>query len=341
VPCRPITVSGFKRYVQLPNGLCRPLPQECPDDHRSGLAAALWPPATLITLSAALRLAVVADHEGGHLELEVAVSLACRGQPEPLASACIVSLPAEAIAPQWRQDGELRRIFDRAHPRTSALITDLSRRVEQYLAVLRAGESTAEIGTAGQVLDILNRELATADRMRREWIAGQGRVIRSGTADLTIDDLVPLDTRPQQLAADLAVPPGTADKLARDYGVLVARVKSAPSGRSGAGPATVAVYRRTPQDLPDLGSPGADQPWQRDESLSHLHLVEEGDATGHVMPADAAVLAALAPDTARCRLDLLMAGDECTQLAATHARAGELQALENATRLVRIPRQRS
>jgi hypothetical protein len=298
-------------------------------------------PTTLITLSAAVRLAVVADPEGGHLEPEVAVSLAPRGQPEPLASAVVVPLPTGLPMPQWHSEGELCRIFNRAHPKTSALITDLSLRVEQYLAVLRMGESTTEIVTVGQVLGIVNRELAAADRMRREWIAGQGRAIRASTGDLTIDDLVLLETCPNELPVETAVPAGIATTLAADYGVLVARVESPPTGPSGAGPATVAVYRRAPRDLPDVGPADADQPWRRDDSLSHLHLMEEDEGSGHAMPDDAAVLAALAPDTARCQLDLLMASDECTQLAATHARAGELEALENATRLVRIPRQRS
>lgn len=297
-------------------------------------------PTTLITLSAAVRLAVVADPDGGHLEPEVAVSLASRGQPEPLASAVVVPLPGAGAQPAWRAEGMLRKAFDQAHPKTSALILDLSLRAEQYLAVLRMGESTNEIVTVGQVLDIVNRELAAADRMRREWIAGQGRAIRSNTVDLTIDDLVPLETCPPELPAHLSTPPGIAATLASDYGVLVARVEPPPSP-SGSVPATVAVYRRAPRDLPDVGSPADDQPWIRDDALSHLHLVEEDDAGGYPMPDDAAVLAALAPDTARCQLDLLMASDECTQLAATHARAGELQALENATRLVRIPRQRS
>lgn len=302
-------------------------------------------PTTLITLSAQVRLAVVADSEGGHLEPEVAVSLASRGQPEPLASAVVVPLPGatedgRADAPDWRGPGTLRRAFDDAHPKTSALILDLSLRAEQYLAVLRMGESTHEIVTVGQVLDIVNRELAAADRMRREWIAGQGRAIRSNTVDLTVDDLVPLETCPAELPADLATPPGIAQTLARDYGVLVARVEP-PASPAGVVPATVAVYRRAPRDLPDVAGSAEDQPWVRDDSLSHLHLVEEDDAVGYPMPDDGAVLAALAPDTARCQLDLLMASDECTQLAATHARAGELQALENATRLVRIPRQRS
>jgi hypothetical protein len=298
-------------------------------------------PTTLITLSAALRLAVVADAEGGHLEPEVAVSLASRGQPEPLASAVVVPLPAVADGPVWREPGMLRRSFDQAHPKTSALILDLSLRAEQYLAVLRMGESTSEIVTVGQVLDIVNRELAAADRMRREWIAGRGRAIRANTVDLTIDDLVPLESCPAELPADLAVPPGIAATLARDYGVLVARVEPPPSGPAGSIPATVAVYRRAPRELPDVVAQAEGRPWIRDDALSHLHLVEEDDAVGYPMPDDGAVLAALTPDIARCQLELLMASDECTQLAATHARAGELQALENATRLVRIPRQRT
>lgn len=297
-------------------------------------------PTTLITLSAAVRLAVVADPKGGHLEPEVAVSLASRGQQEPLASAVVVPLPSTVAKPAWSGDGMLRQAFDRAHPKTSALILDLSLRAEQYLAVLRMGESTSEIVTVGQVLDIVNRELAAADRMRREWIAGQGRAIRANTVDLTIDDLVPLETCPAQLPATLATPPGIAATLARDYGVLVARVEPPPSP-GGSVPATVAVYRRAPRELPDVGATADEQEWIRDDALSHLHLVEEDDAAGYPMPDDAAVLAALTPDTARCQLELLMASDECTQLAATHARAGELQALENATRLVRIPRQRS
>ena len=64
-------------------------------------------PTTLITLSAAVRLAVVADPRGGHLEPEVAVSLASRGQPEPLASARVVPLPAGASQPSWRGEGML------------------------------------------------------------------------------------------------------------------------------------------------------------------------------------------------------------------------------------------
>ena len=74
----------------------------------------------------------------------------------------------------WTRPGSLRTAFDRSHRRTAALIADLSARAEQFLAGMRMGDGPAEVETFGSALAVVERELAAADRMRREWIAAQG-----------------------------------------------------------------------------------------------------------------------------------------------------------------------
>lgn len=295
-------------------------------------------PTALITVSAAVRLTVVADAKGGHLEPEVAIALATRGQSRPLASASTVAATPGA---SWLIEGNLRATFDRQHPKTASLIMDLSMRAEQYLSVLRMGEDVSEIATCGRVLSILNEQLAAADRMRREWLAAQGRGLRAHTQDLTHEDLVTLTSCPSELPAEVTIPSAAAQMLADNYGVLFARVESASANPAVAVPATMAVFRRAPIGHPDIKAPGADDPWVRDNALSHVHLVDDDTLAGYEMPQDGTVKAALAPDLAQIQLDLLMASDECTQLAATHARAEELAMLESASRLVRLPGQRS
>jgi hypothetical protein len=295
-------------------------------------------PTSALTLSATVRMAVVVDDKGGHLEPQVTVSLSAPWRPTPLTSARTVgdlggldalhgTVPASAVA------GSLRTAFDRAHPRTFALITDLSERSAQFLAGLRMSEHAADVVEIGRALEVVHRELAAADRMRREWIARQGKQLRTGEWDLTAGDVLSLDACPAVLSPSVELPDGLAAELARDYGVLVAiGGDDTDNQRHGGGHAVLAIYRRTPDVLPYYPTQDADRPWLRDDALSRLRLLDADEIIGSVpvprRPVDAEVAPPLSA-IAQLQLDLLDASDEYTRLAATHSRAEELAALQN------------
>ncbi|WP_088287693.1 hypothetical protein [Kineosporia sp. A_224] len=305
--------------------------------------------ATALTVGTTLRLAVVSDDRGGHLEPEVVVSLGSLARVRPVASA--QSVPVEVGSPAWTVPGSLRRVFDKAHPRTAALAADLAARAEQFLAGLRMSEDLSEVVTIGQALEVVHRELAAADRMRREWVAGQGHDVRTSTWDLGADDLLPVEGAPRTLPAGTALPSETADALAREYGVLVALTGG--ESDSALGGSAVAVYRRPPAGLPEGATAVADDVWRRDDALSHLQLIETSGAhpvapgvvpaprapedrwvgSGHVPSAPAPEAALAAVEIARTQLELLQGSDEYARLAATHHRAEELVALEHEARL--------
>lgn len=121
----------------------------------------------------------------------------------------------------WTRPGSLRVAFNKTHPRTAALIADLSARAEQFLAGMRMGDGPAEVETFGSALAVVERELAAADRMRREWIAAQGVDVRSGQWQVDLGSVVLV---PEPLPATL---PG--DTLPGDG--------PAGDGRAGDGPA--------------------------------------------------------------------------------------------------------
>jgi len=294
-------------------------------------------PTSALTLSATVRMAVVVDDKGGHLEPQVCVSLSAPWRPTPLTSAHTVgdlggldtldgAVPASAAA------GSLRAAFDRAHPRTSALITDLSDRSAQFLAGLRMSEHAHDVVEIGQALEIVHRELAAADRMRREWIVRQGKLLRTGEWDLTAGDVLSLDACPAMLSPCVADLPGSlAAELARDYGVLVAiGGDDADKQRHGGGHAVLAIYRRTPDVLPYYPEQDADRPWLRDDALSRLRLLDADEIVGSVpaprRPADVETGQPLST-VAQLQLDLLDCSDEYTRLAAMHSRVEELAAL--------------
>lgn len=304
---------------------------------------------TALTVATTLRLAVVPDDRGGHLGPEVVVTLSSPTRLAPIGSA----QPVHVVpgSPGWTMTGCLRRAFDRAHPRTAALAADLSARSEQFLAGLRMGEDPTEVATIGAALEVVHRELAAADRMRREWVAGQGYDVRTGTWDLTVDDLLPVEGTPRTLPAGTALPSELAESLALEFGVLVALSTSASDGPGGT--STVAVYRRPPVDLPDGARPAADDVWRRDDVLSHLLLADAGgqaaaavaslpaqrstdavwSAPGHELIGGRPDAVIAAVETARTQLELLQGSDEYARLAATHRRAEELVALEHEARL--------
>lgn len=322
-------------------------------------------PTTALTLSVTLRLAVVVDEQGGHLEPEVAASLSATWHPTPLTSVRRVvdtdghplagSLPAAAVP------GSLRRAFDRSHPRTAALIADLSARSEQYLAGLRMGEDPSQVVTFGQALEIIHRELAAADRTRREWVSRQGQDIRSREWDITGADLVTVVGRQPTLPADVEIPAGRAEELARDFGLLIALVteESTAGARARTESARVAVYRRRPERLPGQEASAADPApeWLRDDLLSRLRLAdatEVGDVPNQrVSPATERLMAPLlgqqltfdpqvdaATRAARTQLDLLDASDEYSRVACMQYRAEEIASLQHQMRLAYMPRQR-
>lgn len=216
------------------------------------------------------------------------------GTPPPSPESAAAEAADLAHRAAWTRPGSLRAAFDRTHPRTAALIADLSARAEQFLAGMRMGDGPAEVETFGSALAVVERELAAADRMRREWIAAQGFDVRSGRwdVDLTAATLV-TEPLPERLPADTAVVSGVAQVLARDYGVLIALVDPERSDRaplSGKGlqqideilvrqprPVTLAVYRRPAAgvDEPGVAAPVNDREWVRDDDLTmHLDAVD-------------------------------------------------------------------
>jgi hypothetical protein len=196
----------------------------------------------------------------------------------------------------WTRAGALRVAFNRTHPRTAALIADLSARAEQFLAGMRMSDGPTEVETFGQALAIVERELAAADRMRREWIAGQGFEVRRGVWDLDLSGLVSLGEAvpPPRLPEDTPIPEGDAAVLAEQYGALLVvldpglspventnvqmsdperlnRVDEVVVRRSR--PVTLVTYRRAPSGVGELAETGAE--WVRDDALTqHLDIVD-------------------------------------------------------------------
>lgn len=320
-------------------------------------------PTTAITLRATLRLAVVVDEQGGHLEPEMEVSLSAPRHPQPLTTVRRVLPPSDSplrgSVPAYAVAGSLRKSFDRQHPRTAALVADLSARAEQYLAGLRMGEESEQVVTFGQVLEVVHRELAAADRTRREWISRQGREIRIAEWDLTGKDVVSLREASDTLPGDLEIPSGRATEMARDYGLLVAIwTDRADDGQHGGSEsAGIGVYRRLPDALPEHTAADPARPWVKDEALSRLRLADVADPISelphqrgsheeephipllpHLQNHDSALEAAVR--AARTQLELLDASDEYSRLASTHYRDAEIAALQHEMRLAYLPRQR-
>jgi hypothetical protein len=322
-------------------------------------------PTTALSLGATLRLVVAVDAQGGHLEPEVAVSLSAPWHPAPLMSVrCVQSPqggPLSGTLPAATVPGSLRRAFDRAHPRTAALIADLSARAEQYLAGLRMGEESSQVVTFGQALEVVHRELSVADRVRREWTSRQGRDLRSAEWDLSGGDLVSLDGSPSTLPGDTAIPAGRAREIARDYGLLVALYSDDADDdqRRREASAGVAVYRRMPDGIPDHPAADDASEWVRDDVLSRLWLADANDPVAEIpqqrraeqplrMAApvfggagSADPLLEAAVRAAHTQLELLNASDEYSRLASTQFRAEEIAALQHEMRLAYLPRQRS
>lgn len=293
-------------------------------------------PTAAVRLTAQVRLAVEPDSAGGHLTAQVAVRLGTRTRTAPVMSIQDVRLPDKL--PPWARRGELRRRFDREAPRISALIADLAARSEQFLAGLRMGEDVADVITFGKALEVVHRELAGADLMRREWIARQGRILRTSTWDLDEADLLPLEAAVPTLPGDLALPEGDAVEIAADYGLLLAVVANDAQG------ATLVAYRRAPRSLPDVPDAETPSPWTCDAALSHLRLSDSPDIPRPRGAGDDPFSAPLhegchtpfqdSPlDHARRQLALLEASDEYSHLASTHERTSELTALELLSRL--------
>jgi hypothetical protein len=194
----------------------------------------------------------------------------------------------------WTRPGSLRTAFNKTHPRTNALIADLSARAEQFLAGMRMGDGPAEVEMFGSALAVVERELAAADRMRREWIAAQGFGVRSGQWQVDLGSAVTVaEPLPETLPGDTPVAGGPVALLARDYGVLIAVAdpeRSEPAPTIGdeeyqrvdelllrqARPVTVAAYRRTPVGIGAAGDVAAvDGEWILDRALTqHLETVD-------------------------------------------------------------------
>lgn len=277
-------------------------------------------PKGAVHVHAVLRLIAVVDDQGGHLEPEVAVAVGCPWRHVRLGSVAAVTMPQGALASPLSAPGALREAFDKRHPKAAAIIADLSARSEQFLAGLRMGEEPAEVLHFGQALEVVHRELAGADRMRREWIARQGGDLRELRLDIGHANLLNLEHAPAVLPRDVEVPFGVATELAESFGLLLVIVDGDEG--SGDGLPILALYRRVPSE--NVGdatvTPGA---WLRDDSF--------------VTAVPETALARIA----RCQLDLLDVSPEYARLAVTHQRDGELSALEREARLADVARPRS
>lgn len=203
----------------------------------------------------------------------------------------------------WTSPGSLRTVFSRTHPRTAALIADLSSRADQFLAGLRMSDQATEVLAFGSALEVVERELAAADRMRREWIALQGFAVRSDTWQIDVPSTVTVrgdvgDKPPATLPADTPVPPEQA-VAARDHGLLVAVVDAhTPDAKQRklqldrrdellmrrARPVTVAVYRRIPEGVDGFDPKAA---WTLDKALVTSLDVVDANSTVDVLAPDA------------------------------------------------------
>jgi hypothetical protein len=323
-------------------------------------------PTTTLAVSATLRLVVVVDDQGGHLEPEVAVSLSAPWHPQPLTSVSrvvthdghpLAGSPLASAVP-----GSLRKAFDRAHPRTAALIADLSARSEQYLASLRMGEEPSQVVMSGQALEIVHRELAAADRARREWVSRQGREVRTAEWDLSGSDMISIVGFRPTLGGDVEIPAGRATDLAREFGLLFALASDdaeAAGQRNRTESAGVAVYRRRPERWHEHVAADVELDWVRDDTLSRLRLADGSESStdipqprispeaermiapplGRPYTGDPELEAVVR--AGRTQLDLLDASDEYSRLASTQYRAEEIAALQHQIRLAYLPRQRS
>lgn len=317
-------------------------------------------PVASISLSVSRRLAVAVDDAGGHLDCEVEVRLSAPWRREPLTSTCRFGarsadgLDDGAAGAVLARPGSLREQFDRRHPHLAALIVDLSARAEQYLAALRMDEDHDRVLTVGRALEIVHRELAAADRTRREWISRQERELGYAEWDLAAADLVHLAHAEDTLPADTAIPSGPATTMARDFGLLVA-VWSGDDPVEGSPGAGIGVYRRVP--LPDRQAPPDQQDdptaevWVRDEALSGMRL-SDSSRTGAKVPSprghdeqsgqpssSRARIQSLesAIRAARVQLELLEASDEYTRLACAQHRVEEIEAMQHQVELTYSP----
>ncbi len=209
----------------------------------------------------------------------------------------------------WTAKGALRVAFNRSHPRTAALIADLSARAEQFLAGLRMSDGPAEVEVFGEALVVVERELAAADRLRREWIAAQGFDVRVGGWDLDLEQTLVRGepTPPDRLPADIPLPEGDGARMAKQFGVLVVVCDPDQAGSrppaTGSGsepyarvdelllrrsrPVTVAAYRRTPEDIGAASGAGAGEAeeWVRDDALTqHIDVVDAASVLDVLAP---------------------------------------------------------
>jgi len=305
-------------------------------------------PSSAVAVGVVLRMAIVVDPRGGHLGPQVVMAVSARGRSVPAVSAELVPVPDGICISAMGEPGALREAFDASHPKTAAIIADLSSRAEQFLAGLRMGEDPAEVIAFGQALDVVHRELAGADRMRREWVSRQGFPVHTANVELTQADLLHLTACPAVLPENTPVPQGPAQDLAHDFGVLVA-VADGGQPRPDQHP-MIAVYRRAPL-APISGVVLPESVWRRDDLLSQPEAGDgepesdgsDSDRTqaGVERTPSAVALAHSEAVAVRCQLDLLDASDEYSRLASTHDRAAELAALQAELRLIPVPRQRS
>jgi len=112
------------------------------------------------------------------------------------------------------------------HPRTAALIADLSARAEQFLAGLRMSDQATEVLAFGSALEVVERELAAADRMR---VSGARSKIRRPGRSWTLDPAsavcLPGDTVAALPECCQGYPgPGLLRPAATEYGILIAVV---------------------------------------------------------------------------------------------------------------------
>ncbi|MGI5499034.1 hypothetical protein [Lentzea sp. CA-135723] len=178
----------------------------------------------------------------------------------PLATFRAADRP-KSLADQWIDQ----------HERSADLLGALSARLDALLTSLAAAAEPAEIVSIGNALQVVERELAALDRVRREWIARQGTSVL--TADVSANQVVNLDRSalPGTLPREQSANPALRGLIAKNLlPVLASDRASLPESNypsdlehedalvfRRARPATLGIYRR--------GS--AAEAWTLDEAL--------------------------------------------------------------------------
>ena len=139
--------------------------------------------------------------------------------------ALAAKIASVAVAFGFREDNSLEARWVETHKRLSDTLTALEARIADHLGRITAEQTTTgDVVASGQALQVLQREAAAIDRLRREWIAGHA-VAEAESATLAVADLARLrleSTLPASMTdTDFHLPPAMA-ALAGKFKALIA-----------------------------------------------------------------------------------------------------------------------